>query len=322
MSINFFLILLTIELYFRKKYIYSKFIGFADYFNFFFILKLKNKLKNKNILCFNNTQLKIIKFFFPDNFSRKVIFTIPEKFSWNANSLLERISKSFIFQPHIIANSDNLFRSSHKTKKILLSLCNNKKISNNIINFLHKKYICIYVRHYNNKVNSLIPSARQTANFDKIYKIIDLLIKKKINIIVLGLKRELSVLRIKKFLGNKYNNKVFYFSELTDNYSIEDQLQIANNSVGYIGSATGHVTLFHYLNKKSVIFDSIKISKFHTSKAFLKNKIILYKKIKFKGQLVDCHIDYIKKSSNNKFINFKEVTFNELKFNICKIFKI
>jgi hypothetical protein len=145
---------------------------------------------------------------------------------------------------------------------------------------------------------------------------------KKINIIVLGLKRELSVLRIKKFLGNKYKNKVFYFSELTDNYSIEDQLQIANNSLGYVGSATGHVTLFHYLNKKSVIFDSIKYTKFQTSKAFLKNKIVLYKKIEFKGQLVDCHIDYIKKSSSSKFIDFKEVTFNELKFNICKLFKI
>jgi hypothetical protein len=139
----------------------------------------------------------------------------------------------------------------------------------------------------------------------------------------LGLKSEPFQIRIKSFLRNKYNNKLFYFSDLTDNYSIEDHLQIANNSLGCITSASGHLTLFHYLNKKVILFDYIEYTKFQRTKAFLKNKIILYKKVKLKGQLINCHIDDIKKEAadNNKILNFKEVTFNELKFNVCKLFK-
>jgi hypothetical protein len=320
--INFFLIFLTIELFFKRNYIYSRFIGFADYFNFFFYLKLKNKLNNKNILCFNNTQLKIVKFFFPKNIVKKVFFTFPERFSWNSVSLLVKISNTFFFKPYIIKEADDLFKSSGKTKKTLLSLCNNQKISKSITNFFVKKYICIYVRHYNENVNSQTPSVRQTANLDKIFKIISFLIKKKINILVLGVKSEPFQLRIKSFLRNEYNNKLFYFSDLTDSYSIEDQLQIANNSLGYIGSATGHVTLFHYLNKKVILFDYIEYTKFQRTKAFLKNKITLYKKIKLKGQLINCHVDNIKKAfDNDKILNFEEVTFNELKFNVCKLFK-
>ena len=321
--VNFFLIFLTIELFFKRNQIYSKFIGFGDYFNFFFYLKLKNKLKNKNILCFNKTQLKIVKFFFPKNIVKKVFFTFPEQFSWNSNSLLVKILNSFFFKPYIIKEADDYFKSSYKTKKLLLSLCNNQKVTKNITNFFDKKYICIYVRHYNENVNSQTPCIRQTANLNKIFKIISFLIKKKINIVVLGLKSEPFQIRIKSLFRNKYNNKLFYFSDLTDSYSLEDQLQIVNNSLGCIASPSGHLTLFHYLNKKVILFDYIEYTKFQRTKAFLKNKIVLYKKIKLKGKLINCHIDDIKKEAadNNQILNFKEVTFNELKFNVCKLFK-
>jgi ADP-heptose:LPS heptosyltransferase len=123
---------------------------------------------------------------------------------------------------------------------------------------------------------------RQTIDFEKIYKTIDFFLKKKIKIIILGNNSDKSL----PILKNKYltNNKVLFFSDLSLNQSVIDQLYIHYYSLLSIGSDSGAFIMSIYLKKKIIFFDAI-ISP--TYKFYKKNKniVMLLKKIVVKKKI-------------------------------------
>ena len=51
---------------------------------------------------------------------------------------------------------------------------------------------------------------------------------------------------------------VYFLKNLSKKYSLQDQVFVAENSIGYIGSTSGPVSLFYFLRKKIIIINCPK----------------------------------------------------------------
>jgi hypothetical protein len=271
----------------KKNYVYSNVGGFGDTYNFFLeTFYLINKKKNFVPLSYTSYQKSIIQFLFTKN--KNILFSIPKFIPLYPT--ISKIKKSKFFKPYknvsfICAGIQDLKKlNNNLTSNLLKQKLSRSKISKKVLFLKKEKYICLHIKHYNNNVNDLSgSSARQTSNFKKIFLLINFLLKNRTKILILGNKYDKFTAFIKDKFFTNHVNKIFFFEDLTDNYSFADQVFITKHSLGYVGSAAGMSDLFYYLKKKSLLFDSFYSSKFNDI-FNRKYRRYLYKKIKTKNK--------------------------------------
>ena len=213
---------------------------FGDYL--FFCSRLISKLNKKiKIYCFSKTQYEIASFYFEDRVILKQLILLPKFLSEShfGYAFLRRYNK---FNPTIIFSEYNkkeeLSRHYMGNKKIIdffKKRISKSNISTDILKFSKKKYFCLYVKNFSlKKNNDIFFQVRQTRDLSKIYKIIRFLNKKKINILILGNNNDHFIKLMPKYIYNL--DHIYFFKNLSRNYSISDQAIIAFKSKGYLGS--------------------------------------------------------------------------------------
>ncbi len=324
----FFSKLIILELKFRKLFflnenlLYTKSFGFGDYVVFCLHIKDKLNLNNK-ILCFSKTQKETAEFFFKKEFIISTLFLIPEFL--NETYIGDNfLVKSNIFNPVNLKNPinkkvpiSNLFYSNKIQLKYIINKIKTFPISEKIKNIFKKKTITIFIKHYTKSVITSSYGRRQTKNLNKVYKLIEVIIKKNFNILILGKDfDEFTNLAFEKYY-NKHSDKIYFFKNLSDNYSIAEQAFIALNSRGYIGSQTGANSFFLIMNKKVFIFDGCKDKYNH----LWKNNIYLYKRIKLNKDLKYHDLEFTKEYTRYQLMTVKENSFIEIKKKLTNFLK-
>lgn len=264
----------------NKKYYYNHSLGFGDSFDYY--IHNYNKIKkNKEYipLSFGNFYEEIVSFFFSNY--KKIFFHIPSFFPYYL--IVSEVKKSKYFNPRIDYYIENtgfirgggIIAAKKKNVNFLLSKILKKKIINkDIIQLCNKgPYVCIFVKHYNFKINNVFDGTniRQTCDFKKIFLLIKYLKKKNVRVIILGNKFDRGTLFLKKKLKN--------LDYLIDyNPSLPDQLFVAKNSLGYIGSHGGAWVPYFFFKKKIISIDS-HLNPDTKRNSYNNNVVNLYKKI-------------------------------------------
>lgn len=307
----------------KEELIYSSSFGFGDFI--VFCANLINKLNNKKkILCYSINQLEVASFFFNNNKINKTVFKLPKYLNetYLGNNYLK---KSKYFKPRIIKNYlakknvglSRVFYGNRTIIKYIKNKLRKNKINKNLKDVFKKKTISIFIKHYSDKIEFTNYGRRQTADLVKIYKIINFLINKNFNVLILGTKFDkftnLCKLNYKKNMKN-----IFFLNEISKNYCIQDQVFVALNSEGYIGSNSGANIFFHLLNKNNIIIDTAYEN---THKMFKKNTRWLYKKIKIFNKFEKLH-HYKNYNLNNVKNNLLENSYNEIFKIVLLVFKI
>jgi hypothetical protein len=298
----------------NARYFYNHSLGFGDSFDYYlnnYYIISKNK---KNLpLSFGNFHQEIINFFFKNY--KKFFFQITKFMPYYG--IINEVKKSKYFNPKISYNLDKnglmkdefLGRKNLYSKKIIIKKLNEYKFSKPIKDLCNKKYVCLFVKFYNNNINDISNGSviRQTTNFKKIFQIVDFLKEKKIYTIVIGDKLDKGTVILKK--------KIKQADFLLD-YKIKfyDQIYVANNSLGYIGNSGGILYPYFYLGKKILCFDTFEIPTCKVSKNF-KNLMNLYKKIVINNSIKRLTHKHLNLSKEIKY-QIKENSFSEIKLAI------
>jgi putative transposon-encoded protein len=293
------------------RYFYNHSLGFGDSFDYYlnnYYTICKNK---KNLpLSFGSFHEEIINFFFKNY--KKIFFKISKFMPYYG--IISEVKKSKYFNPKISYNLDKnylmkdefLGRKNLYSKQIIIKKLNEHKISKSIKNLCNKKYVCLFVKFYNNNINDIsnIAVIRQTTNFKKICQIIDFLKVKKIFTIIIGNKLDKGTVILK----NKIKEADFLLDYKINFY---DQIYVANNSLGYIGNSGGILYPYFYLGKKILCFDTFEIPTSKVSKNF-KNFFNLYKKIIINNSIKRLSHKHLNLSKEIKY-QIKENNFSEIK---------
>jgi len=231
--------------------------------------------------------------------------------------IINEVKKSKYFNPKISYKLDKNFlmkdeflgRKNLYSKQIIIKKLNEYKISKSIKDLCNKKYVCLFVKFYNNNINDIsnIAAIRQTTNFTKIFQIINFLKKKKIFTIIIGDKFDKGTV----FLKNKIKEADFLLDYKINFY---DQIYVANNSLGYVGNSGGIYYPYFYLDKKILCFDTYEIPTCKVSKNF-KNFLNLYKKITINNSTKRLSHKHLNLQKEIKY-QIKENSFNEIKLAI------
>jgi len=297
----------------QKNYIYFDNISFGDtftnYIHNYFLIK-KRKIK---ILIFSEFEKKIINFFFNKKNILETFFLVPDFISiYSIHNMLKNKDYYKPSKEYTLDNKELVVQKEHVNllNNLLKSKINlvSKKIAK-----LQKKKIClIFIKHNNKNVNDVSYSnSRQSTNFKKIYSVINFLIKNKQMVIVLGnAKHDKSINILKKHYKNNIN--IQFFEDLSDSYSIIDQLFIHKYSSLSIGNCSGAFIMSIYLKKKIIFFDALKTETNYYSLMHSKNIINLFKKVIFDKKLVNLSDTIVQKILNKKkIINAKMITLNK-----------
>jgi len=311
--LNLFLLGLT-----NKKFYYNHSLGFGDSICYYLHYYNEIRSSRQNIpLAFGSFHEKIVSFFFSKY--KKIFFKIFAfmpyyriiKYLTGSTSYFKPI---FNYKIGINGLMEDDLLLSKNYDKIFKNILAKKKISNKVKKLTKKKYICFFIKNYNNNINDLSsnPVCRQTTNFEKIKKILLYLISKNFNVLILGNSKDKGTLAIKK---KHKNMEKLYFLE---NYKInfDEQIYISNKSSGFIGNQAGLIIPFILLKKKTLVFDGCATPyiKKHTN---LKHVHYIFKKIVINKKKFQLH---------SKFENYKkkysiiENNYREIKKKINKIF--
>jgi putative glycosyltransferase (TIGR04372 family) len=151
---------------------------------------------------------------------------------------------------------DNKTRSLYKIKifekKYNLNFKNNINI-NEYLDIKHKlninkKYICLHIRYRKNPSIDL----RGVANLDSYNLLINFLINRNYQILVMGTKKD-------NFIFSNINNDIIYYKDSLFQNHKNDLLLIANCEF-YIGNTSGPMTAAEIFDKPSLIFDHMPFS--------------------------------------------------------------
>ena len=254
--------------------------GFGDHVTF--CVNIKSKLnKNSKLFCYSNQQFETAKFFYEKKYLIKSIFSIPKFLSESGIGFKYLISnKNFkpqkLMSPHNKKLKLTLNYGTNEQIKYIKTRLNKFEVSAKLKKVLEDKTIAIAIKHYSyNKKNSDINfQRRQTRNLNKIYKLINVINNKNIKVIILGKIKNhfIKIISDKKLIDNK---KIFLFDDLSENYSIADQVYLAENVLGYVGSGSGAMIFFDTLKKKTLLIDYIWVENLNL---YLKNRKCLFKK--------------------------------------------
>jgi hypothetical protein len=320
----FFANIININLFFLKKvkkdkFIYFKIISFGDTFTYYIDNYFKIKNKKIKIIIFSQLEKKIADFFFPKNKIKKLLFLVPNFVPiYFINNLL---NKKKYFIPSSIYDLDQAkLKVQNKHKNLLINLLKSKLnlVSEKLKKIQNEKYCVIFIKYNNNDKNDITDSnSRQTSDFKKIFKIINFLIKFKSKVVILGDKSDKSVNILKIYYKN--NKDIIFFKDLSNSYSVIDQLFVHQHSSLTIGNCSGAFIIPIYLKKKIILFDYFKQN--YYSLTHSKNIKNFYKKIIFnkKEQILSKKIleNILNKKKSLKF-EIKENTYNEIKKQIEK----
>ena len=269
---------------------------------------------------FSKTDKNIVEFIYGNESIVKIFIFIYFLPTYEIFSKLIKKKNFLPFKSNYNDEWDHIIKKKNLTtcKKILINKIrkNKKKISTPLIKLKNEKYILIHIKHYNNEINNLnFANSRQTCNFKKVFKVINF-IKKKYKIVILGINTDRSI-RILKNKFQKHAN-IYFFNDLSKNYSIHDQMFCYYYSRGYIGSAAGMIPILWVLNKKIILFDLSKdsIDERYRSKKFL----FIFKKYFFKKNKKIKILDD-KAVEKLKTINFKKNKYEILEVDANKIIK-
>lgn len=293
------------------RYFYNHSLGFGDSFDYYlynYYIISKNK---KNLpLSFGNFNQETINFFFKNY--KKIFFQITKFMPYYG--IINEVKKSKYFNPKISYNLPNngfmedefLGRKNLYSKQIIIKKLNESKISKSIKDLCNKKYVCLFVKFYNNNINDISNGSviRQTTNFKKIFQIINYLKIKKISIIIIGDKLDKGTVILKKKIKG-----VDFLLDYKINFY--DQIYVANNSLGYLGSWGGIYIPYFYLGKKVLCFDSHDTPTCKFSNDF-KNLFTLYKKITINNSIKRLSHKHLNLPKEIKY-QIKENSFSEIK---------
>ena len=184
--------LININLYFikkfsKKKIIYSSKISFGDTFLFYIHNYFKISKNKINILIFSKLEKKIAEFFFNKKNIINTFLLIPNFVPvYGINFILK---KKKYFAPDASFEINYKKRKILNKYKILLTKLLKKKITSvspELKKIQNEKFILMFIKYYNNRNDITYGSnSRQTLNFNKIYRLMNLFLKKKIKINIL-----------------------------------------------------------------------------------------------------------------------------------------
>jgi hypothetical protein len=319
-------IILRSKFYPNTKLLYSGWLrgfGFGDHIAF--CVNIKEKIKiNERLFCYSNQQFENALFFFDKKLIIKSFFAIPKflneshlgnKYLYNNNFFKPKKLKS----PHNNKIELNLCYGTKPQIEFIKSRLKKFTISTKLKNILNKKTIVIGIKNFslkkkiNNNVNF---QKRQTRDLKKIFKLLKKISSANINIILLG---KASEHFIKIFINKKIPVKnIYLFKDLSKNYSISDQVYLAQNAYGYFGNGYGAMVFFDILVKKILLIDYVWVD---VNNLYKKNRLHLYKKIinKKNKRIEICDLV---KSYNNKDHKILENTYEQIYKNFKIKFKV
>ena len=304
----------------KKKIIFPTSFGFGD-FLLFYVRYYKNFLnKQYTTLVFCNMQNNIINYLFkknsflslPFNISNRLVYLIT---SFNKKHIINRFNNSSE-KELLLADKSNF---TIRKKNFLLKFLDINLISEELKNIFCKPTVSFCIKYYDDSVNLIDGSHdRATANLNKAVKIINFLLSKNFNVLVLGNNRDLGLVKIKNFYKKK-NKKmnIFFFQELSKEYSINDQVYVALKSKFVVSAGIGgFLALFFLLLKKKIIYDVPKIRKNNINN--LRYNYYVYKKISInneKYKILEQNTNFYKKLKHLKY-NITEASYEEIIYKI------
>ena len=193
-----------------------------------------------------------------------------------------------------------------------------EQINTNIKSLEKKRFILIFIKHYNKNNNDIHGSRnRQTSDFDKIFSIIKFILKKKIKIVIMGNEKDKSVNIIEEKIKNK---NLFFFKNLSPNQTLIDQLFLHKYSQFGIGSDSGVWTMSFFFQKKIFLFDTCVSFDNNIYKKY-KNIFFMPKKITLENRTVDQTFEICNKILKNKLAySVSEVPLKQIIQKIKKYF--
>jgi len=294
-----------------SNFAFSKY-AFGDIFAA--LIQNYNKIQNSKlkILVYSDFEEKLARLFFQKDKIKKTFFYLPE---WVPIYSLKQNLKNLQ-----ILNRSYKKNITSNEKKILIKILNENLnwVSPKIKKLQNQKYVLLLVKHYNHDTNNLnSPFHRQTSDLEKVFKIINFLLKKKLKIILLGNNKDYYLKKVKKFSKNK---NILYFNELSINTSLIDQLFLHYNCKFSIGTDCGAFIMSIFLKKKIIFFDALLNNEGLNR---LKNVYFLYKNIHYKGKIYYLTDKY---RINKNFIiknnySIVENSYHDIKKAINKIYK-
>lgn len=304
----------------KTTLLYYNCFGFGD-FLFFCAEARKLVDSNNKIFCYSKLQFETAKFFLKKKYILKSFFLMPKRMSESHlgyNFLLNnKIFKPIkLLSPHNKKiELSNFYNGTKSSIDFITKKINRANISDELKKIIKKKTLCIYVKHFSKNIDNINFQVRQTRDISKIYKLLSFLSNLNLNIVILGRSTDDFIKKsINHIIFNKINN-IFFFKDLSNNYSIADQAYIALKSIGYLGSNSGANGFFGLLNKKYIIIDDA-YSKFH--KHWI-NSTFLYKKVMNKNSNKIKNFFWNKKYNlrNNKilevdYLKIKKVLIKEI----------
>jgi hypothetical protein len=278
----------------KKKYLYSNSGGFGDTYEFFLeTYNLINRNKDFIPLSYTQYQKSIVNFLFQKK--KNIFFSIP-KFIPTIYTTISKVKKSKYFTPYlnvsfVSSGTQDLKKlSNNSTYELLNQKLLKSEISKDLLFLQNENYLCLHIKHYDNKINNLNGShSRQTTRLEKVFSLINYLLKNKIKVLILGNKYDKFIPIIKQEIEKKIifknsTNKIFFLDNLSNKYSFADQVFATKHSKGYVGSAAGMADLFYFLKRKSICFDTFCSKKFENVynkkyRKYLHKKIEIRKKV-------------------------------------------
>ena len=240
----------------KNKLIAIDNFSFGDSWRFYIDKYYEIQNSDRKIIIFSINDERVVEFFFQKKDYSKILILIPLKLSW---IIIESLNKFKNFRS--ITSTHSRLKSYHFTKnqkKLIDYKLKKKKIYKKIKQLKKDNYITFFLKHYNDNSEDLSGSrSRQTSDLKKIFEIFQYLISQKLKILILGNDLDLGTLLIKKLIKKKFKNKIIFFKEFSEKFSLADQIFAIKNSIGYVGSSASPSDVALSLNKKVLVFDRI-----------------------------------------------------------------
>lgn len=279
------IILLSIYVSRLKKInlLYTSHFGFGDYL--FFCVEIREKLDSKTkIFCFSKLQNEIASFFFDKKYIVNSYFLMP-KFMSESRIGYQLLSKNINFKPtnlkriapdNSLVPISDLYYGTENSIEFIKKKIDSFTISSGIIKIFKKPTLCLFIKNFSKyKNNHLNFQVRQTRNLNEINYLLNFLDNQNINILILGTKKDHFIQLLQKDIKKEKFKNVYFFKDLSKNFSIVDQAFSAYKAIGYVGSSTGTMGFFGMLNKKVIIVNAVS----DYADKYWSNFTFLYKKI-------------------------------------------
>ena len=266
---------------FNNNIIFFYSSGYGDYIQF--ILENYQKIEEKNlkVFCFSEYQFEILNYFLKKKNIYKFHFLLPKPYH---ASIIYSNFNNFKSIKRKIIKLNSTPQSNLTKEKFIRQKIDENSYPDNINKFSKQNYVCLFLKFYNNDVNSVaFSTSRQTTNIFKFISIIEFLNKLNYKVIILGTNKDLGVIKLSNILkkSDKILNYEFY-TDIDPDYNFRNLVFICSNSKFYIGNASGAIEIYYYLRNKALIFDSIDDG--YYNKYVLDDRVYLLKKIKINDE--------------------------------------